>query len=466
MMCTIPLSKSFRQDKKYPGRWSRVFYFIGCILSNQFQKALAPGHPKFKPMIRMVLLLFISFSSFPLIAQLVPSLEEIRLAAGRNEWQKAKEGIERFLAQAPHAGNPEAWQLRSLILYKIVTNKEYEHLAPGGHREAFEAYTRYVDLASSKKSLSPGGHEVLFGLAFHQIEKATSDFQQKRFAEALQTFRQVEEVENYIIKKGLSYQDFQFPAFDTQLYVNIAAAATGAGREDVALDYYGRIADQKIRGRGYDGIYRYLVDRYDKKGEKAIRDRYLQTGRELYPDDPFWCQAALRDAGKDKKKLFERYEELSNSWCNNYVTHYNYAVELYNYSFGQQTRPPDFSKYQLRIPAVLKKALEFQSTTEANLLMSRYQLIHINDHIDEYNSIRDGKPESLRRKEELGKLINQRYEEVKLYAGKVCDELDGTNLKGADRDNFTLACRMMGDYYERKKDMVKAREYREKARRE
>ncbi len=412
---------------------------------------------KFTPMIRPVATLLLLLISCMLSAQ---SLEEIKSLAGKNQWDKAKNGIEKFLAQPAHTTNSEAWQLKSLILYRIVTTDAYRHLAPNGYRESFEAYKRYLDLAAKEKSGSPKDHEILFGICFSNIEKANNEFQHKRYEQALASFLEVEEMEDYIVKKGLSYQDFNFPVYDTQLYVNIAASAVSARREDVALRYYQKIADKKIASKGFDGIYRYLVDRFDRKGDKVMRDRYLNTGRELYPSDPYWCQVALRDAGTDKKKILARYEELVAGSCNNYLTHYNYAVELYNYSFKQQVRPADFAKVHVRIPEELKKALALEQTVDANLLMCRYHLIMVNDLIDAYNAGTDKGVDLSAKKELLATQINQRYEEVQHYASNAYNLLQPTsNLSSADKEKFITACKMLSDYWERKNDRVKQKEY-------
>ena len=408
-------------------------------------------------MIRPVATILLLFVSCMLCAQ---SLEEIKSLAGKNQWDKAKNGIDQFLAQPTNATRAEAWQLKSLILYKIVTADAYRHLAPNGYRESFEAYKRYLDLATKEKLSIPKEHEILFGICFSNIEKANNEFQHKRYDQALASFLEVEEMEDYIVKKGLTYQDFSFPVYDTQLYVNIAASAVSAKKDDVAVRYYQKIADKKIASKGFDGIYRYLVDRFDRRGDKVMRDRYLNTGRELYPSDPYWCQVALRDAGTDKKKILARYEELVAGNCNNYLTHYNYAVELYNYSFKQQVRPADFAKIHPRIPEELKKALALEPTADANLLMCRYHLIMVNDLIDAYNARNDKGVELTSQKELLAGQINQRYDEVQRYALNAYNLLQpNSNLTPGDKEKFITACKMLSDYWERKNDRVKQKEY-------
>lgn len=406
-------------------------------------------------MTRLIICLLLIFVSTKGHSQ---SLDEIRTLAGKNQLEKALNGINQYLAVEANSSNAEAWQLKSLILYKVVSDATYAHLAPNGHLQSFEAYKKFLDLRTKSKLPLPAEHEVLFGVSFSNIERATHAFQQKKYADALKHFLEVEEMEDFIVKKGLSYQDFSFPAFDTQLYVNIAAAAVNSKREDIALNYYRKIADKKIVSNDFDGIYRYLVDRLDKKGDKPARDKYLGIGMEVYPADPYWCHVMLKDAGTDRKKIHLRYEELIGGQCNNYVTLYNYAIELYNYSFRQEHRPADFAKMQARIPELLKKAIAFQPTAEANLLMAKYQLAMINDLIDNYNDITGNTPDKIKKKENLNVQINQRYDEVALYANRAYDLLkDKKPLAKEEKENLVTASKMLVDYWERKGDKERAR---------
>lgn len=407
-------------------------------------------------MIRSVLTILFLFAITSMHAQ---SLDSIRQDIARNNWQKAKQGIESFLLIDSNKHKAEPWQLKSLVLFRFLSDKNSQPTQVGLHREAFHAYTRYIDLSDSQRLSLPPEHELPYGITFSNIERGNTEFHNKRFEEALQAFQEVESMEQFIIDRRLKYKDLSFPSFDTQLYVNIAAAAVEAGRVETALKYYRKIADNRIHSKGFDGIYRYLAAHYDSIGDKHSRDRYLSAGRELYPSDPYWCQLELKDAGADKKDLLARYEHLTVGHCNNYLTHYNYAVELYNYCYRQEARPADFQKMHPRIALILKKALKLESSPDANLLMCRYQLLLANDLIDEYNKIKDAK-----KQQQIMAQVNKRYDDVLSYATNAYNYLSKkTDLDAAGKESYGTACKMLGDYWERKGDKVKAKQFLAKA---
>ena len=404
-------------------------------------------------------LLAISLST-GLLAQ---TLQEVRDFAGKSQWDKAKETIDKYLESDKNNKKGEGWYLKAVVYNAIARDPKLASLATDPRMDAFNAYKKYLELDKDAFEGKLNQHSTLFDISFGYLQKASEDFNTKKFLESLNAFRNAEIVQTYIASKSFTYNDFVYPAFDTQLYVNIAAAAINAKKEDVAVEYYAKIAEKRINVKGYEEIYRYLVDYYDRKGDKANRDKFLALGKEIYPADEFWCQVGLGEVWDDKVKLFAKYEELISAGCGNYVNNYNYGVELYNYSFASQTRPADFAKYQSRIPTILKKAIEQNPTIEANMLMARYHFGHINDLLDSINAIKGTKPADVAKKKELNTKLDKWYDEMLPYAMSAWTKLnDKPTLKAGEKGSFKIVNSMLSEYYERKGDKLKVKEYQDK----
>lgn len=408
----------------------------------------------------IVLTLLAVIISTGLMAQ---TIEDIRDLASKNQWEKAKEGIDKYLAVEKNAKKGDGWYLKSVIYNTIAKDAKLKTLAPDGRMDAFNAYKKYLELDPKAVEGTLNMHATLFDVSFGYLGKGGDDFNAKKYDDALAAFKNAEIVQEYIVQKGLTYGNFAFPAFDTQLYINVAASAVNAKKTDIAVEYYQKIADKKIAGKGYEEIYKYLVDQFDKKGDKANRDKYLALGKELYPDDAYWCQTGLNDVWDDKKKLFAKFEELITGSCNTFVNNYNYSVELYNYAFAQEKRPEDFAEVNAKLPDQLKKTIAISSTSEANMLMCRYQFALINDLLDAYNAIKGVKPDDVKKKADLTAQLNKKYDEVLPYAMAVYNILDAkTTLKAGEKGNFKIACSMLVEYWERKNDKVKMKQYQDK----
>lgn len=413
-------------------------------------------------MLKSILTAFIMIVSVSLMAQ---TIEEIRGLAGKNQWDKAKEGIDKYLTNEKNAKKGDGWFWKAQVYNAIAKDAALSKQFPGTRAEAFNAYKKYLEIDPKGVEGLMNQHSPLFDIAFGYLEQATNSFNAKQFEESLAAFKNAEPVQTYIVSKGFSYGTFAFPAYDTQLYLNIAAAAINAKKEEVAVEYYQRIADKKIQDKGYDEIYRYLVDYYDRKGDKPNLAKYLAIGREVYPKDAFWCEVGLKEAEKgDKKVLFAKYEELLSGSCDTYFTRYNYGVEMFNYSYVGDEAPSDRAAMQAKIEEVLKKAIEMNPTApEANMLMCRHYFATVKYLGEDYDNIKGTKPEDVKKKNEINTLIAKQYENAFPYMTALLNLYEGkTGLKNSEKGQFKIVTNMMLEYWENKKNKEKIKEYTDK----
>lgn len=412
---------------------------------------------------KSILTALIMMCSIAVVAQ---DLDQINGFVSKKEWAKAKEGIDKFLTNEKNAKKGDGWWTKIQVYNGIARDPAAAAQYPDARMTAFEAYKQYLIVDPKSFQGTMNQHSPLFDIAFGYQELATNDFNAKRFEDALKNFQSAEQVETYIVSKSFTYGQFAFPAFDTQLYLNIAASAINAKKEDVAVVYYQKIADKKIKDKSFDEIYRFLVDYFDKKGDAANTSKYLAIGKELYPTDEFWCEVGLKALEDDKKKLFARYDELLAQGCDNYYTRYNYAVEMFNYAYVGDKNPADRPEVEKKIEDVLKKALEQkQDGVEANMLMTRHHFAIIKTLGDQYDAIKGTKPEDVAKKGEINKQINKKYDDAFPYMTGVYNYYnakDVKTLKAGEKGQFKIVTSMMLEYWESKKDKVKIKEFQDK----
>lgn len=400
-------------------------------------------------------------ASFSVMAQ---TIDDVKGFAGKNQWDKAKEAIDKHLANEKNAKKGEGWFLKAQIYNAIARDSVMSKQYPEARMDGFNAYKKYLEIDPKALEGTINQHSPLFDMAFGYQEIATNSFNAKKFDDALTAFRNAEQVEEYIVKKGFTYGSFAFPAYDTQLYLNVAASAINAKKEDVAVEYYQKIADKRIKDKGFDEIYRYLVDYYDRKGDKPNTDKYLAIGKEVYPTDEFWCEVGLKGLENDKKKLFAKYDEMLTGSCDNYFTRYNYAVEMYNYAYVGDKAPDDRAAVQKRIEEVLKKAIELKpDAPEANMLMTRHHFAIIKYLGEDYDAIKGTKPEDVKKKNDINAQINKKYEDAFPYMTTLNNYYTAkSNLKASEKGQYKIITSMLLEYWESKKDKVKIKEYQDK----
>ena len=391
------------------------------------------------------------------------SIDDIKDLAGKNDWAKAKEAVDKHLANEKNAKKSDGWYWKAVIYNAVARDENLGKQFPDARWQSFESYKKYLELDPKMVMGTLSQHGALFDVCFGYLEEASNGFNTKNYDLALDQFKKAEKVEEYIVSKGFTYGDFAFASFDTQLHLNIAASATQAKKEDVALEYYMKIADRKIVDESFDEIYRYIVDRLTRKGNMEKRDKYLAIGRELYPKDPFWCEVDLLEAEDDVKKMFPIYDKLLQGPCGTYEIHYNYAVDLFNYTYAGDEKPADYAATQAKLGEVLKKTIALNNTPDANMLMARNVFAAINELYDSISAIKGTKPEDVKKKADLNAQMTKKYEEAIPYATVVYDSYNSRNdLKPVEKGNFKLVINMLIEIYERKKDTAKAKEYQDK----
>lgn len=112
---------------------------------------------------------------------------------------------------------------------------------------------------------------------------AASFFSAKNWDSSFAKFQHVVELSDLLIKNKWSTS-----AFDTVSYLYAGATAQNAKKEDDAAKYYAQIADRKIAGKDYEGIYDYLTLYYLNKGDDANFKKYSDVAKTLYPSNTLW----------------------------------------------------------------------------------------------------------------------------------------------------------------------------------
>jgi tetratricopeptide (TPR) repeat protein len=410
-------------------------------------------------MMKSILITLLIVMSISAMAQ---DIDEIRKQVSKNDWVKAKENIDKYVANEKNAKKGDGWFWKAHIYDAMARDSAYQSTAFEKRQEAFAAYKKYLEVDTKQLEGTMYQHSPLFDVAFGYNETGRLAFNSKNYDVALLNFRAAEPVQEFIVGKGFSNGTFSFPAYDTQLYLNIAAAAINAKKEDVAVQYYQRIADKKLKADQYDQIYRYIVDYYDRTGDKTNTQKYLAIGREVYPKDEYWCEVGLKPLENDKPKLFAHYESLLNGPCDNYLTRYNYGVEMYNYADVGDTKPADATAIQKRFEDVMTKATTMkEAPVEANMLMARHYFAAINALGGDFDKITGTKPDDIKKKNDINAQIIKQYDNVFPYVNYLFGYYEAKKgaLKTSEKGQFKIVGSMMQEYWEAKKDKVKQKEY-------
>jgi len=412
---------------------------------------------------RFLLSLLIILGSSRLFAQ---SIEDIESQFGKGELDKAKASVDAFLLKEKNAAKPDGWWYKGLIYNEIAKSEKYKNLAPEGRMDAFNAFKKYYELDPKAIRATLEQHVRLFDIYNGYFDLGVAGFGASKFDSAYINFKNALMVEEYIGGKGLEYNGFKFPAFDTTLIQNIALSAYRAKRDDEAAVYYKKIADQKIAGKDNVDVYQLLIEYYMKKNDKVNAEKYFALGRELYPADDRWYQMELEQVdAKDKKALFAKYDELMPKYPDKHLMTYNYAVELFNYTYAGDTKPADYKENQKKIESVLKTTIAIKKDyPEANVLMARHYYNVLYDYQDDMQAIKGTTEADKKKKADLKIKMTEAADQLIVYSQTASDMYSAKpTLKAGEKGNYKVVNGYLSTAYEVKGDKAKADEYRKKS---
>jgi hypothetical protein len=426
---------------------------------------------------RFLLSLLIILGSGSLFAQ---TIEDIEAQSGKGELDKAKASVDAFLAKEKNAAKPDGWWFKGVIYNEIAKSEKYKSLAPDGRMDAFNAFKKYYELDPKAIRATLEQHVRLFDIYNGYFDMGVANFgqgdalskekkdaeAQAKFIDSYTGFKNALMVEEYISGKGYEYNGFKFPVFDTTLIQNIALSAYRAKKDDDAVIYYKKIADQRIAGKDNVDVYQLLIEYYLKKNDKVNSEKYFALGRELYPAEDRWYQMELEQVdAKDKKALFAKYEELIPKYPGKYLMTYNYAVELFNYTYAGDAKPADYKEMQKKIESVLKTTIENNKNyPEANVLMARHYYNVLYDYQDDMQAVKGTTPADQKKKADLKAKMIEAADQLIVYSQAASDLYSAKpTLKAGERGNYKVVNGYLATAYEVKGDKAKADDYRKKS---
>jgi tetratricopeptide (TPR) repeat protein len=392
-------------------------------------------------------------------------LDDVQEKISKGKYDEAKEKIDKVLADPKNANNANAWYYKGKIYAELARQDSTGALSYDAQKEAFDAFKKYQELDPKNVMMTLDQNVGLFTLYDLYYNQGVKKYNAKDYAAAFDKMKNALDIENYIAKKGYSYNNFSFPALDTQLINLTASAAYLAKKEDESIPYFEQLANAKIKDKEFKEIYGLLVEYYTKKGDQQKADQYLAIGRELFPDNDYWVSLEFGNIpSSDTARRLARYEALLQKYPDNYALALDYATELFNYTYTYDKKPADYTARQERLQKALEKAISIQSTAFANYIMAQHIYNEIYDMDDALRAVRGTTAADQAKKKDIIARTDKMYEVFYPYALKAFElyEQDNAHAKAQDKANFRKVINQLIDYHQRKKQADKVAFYQAK----
>jgi len=335
---------------------------------------------------------------------------------------------------------------------------------PDALSQSFEAMKKYVQTDDKMLfSLMQEQYKPVTDIYTSYFQAGAANYNAGKFGDASTDFKGAIETLDYMQKKG-----WVKATMDTNSIFYAGICAEKANKRDEAVLYYQTIADSgitKIGGNDMTEIYKWVVDYYNQKKDKANTAKYLAIGEKVFPNDLFWPDTELEIArkGGNKDTLFATYESILKKFPNNHLFNYNYGLETYQYATDTSSgkRPANSDELVKRAQQSLNKSLEIKPDyPQAALVLGQIAYNAGVDFTQAAKAVKGTKPEDVKKRTDLRAQAAKKFDEALPYFEKVDQNL-GTKgkLKQEDKSVLKDAYDLMITIYEQKNVKDKAAAY-------
>jgi hypothetical protein len=230
--------------------------------------------------------LLITLISFCGMAALAQNYENIRNMALLQNYEKAKTDLDKAWANAKFISKPEAYMLKAFVYSSLAMDPKTKNTPQAEQllNEADAAFRKYKELDPAQPLLNDqvyqGGPINLYSGYY---SSGYNDYADKKWEPASKKMKKAVEYSDLLIEKKLLNS-----SIDTNVLILAGITAENHGLKDEAAIYYGRLADKKLSGDGFESVYRFLVSHNFQKKDYAAFEKYKSTGAELYPKSEYF----------------------------------------------------------------------------------------------------------------------------------------------------------------------------------
>jgi len=203
-----------------------------------------------------------------------------------NQLEKAKADLDKSFTNAKYTAKPEAYILKTAV-YASVANMDGKKDTPAASQlieEADAAFNKYRELDPALALISePIYQNGIIMLYSNYYTFGYTDYNSKAYEKALEKLKKAIQYSDLLIK-----QKVLTSTLDTNVLILAAITAETGGYKDEAANYYTKLADAKVGGEGYEGVYRYLVTYHFGKKNMEGFEKYKKLGKEVFPKSDYF----------------------------------------------------------------------------------------------------------------------------------------------------------------------------------
>ena len=413
---------------------------------------------------RKILFILIAMTCFMTVS--AQNLSKVKTMIEEKKFLEANTALDELLKTPKAQKKFDVHYLKSKVLSAISGDPELRRKMPGTRIKALDEFKKALELEKNETlaMMVVDKYEPVVSLYSIGFEEAADHYNNARYEDSYNTFKEVEIVGEYIFS-----QNWGLYKLDTTLTLYLGLAALNAKKEDLAVEYFTKLADDNIGGKpDLATPYRYLAKHfYDKKDEVKMR-KYIDAGLKQYPKDDYLPQLlieSVRDKN-DMPLLFKTYEELLAINPESFDVIYDYAAELFGVTHVSESskKASNYDELCSKIQSLYEQALNLKPDSHLTMLsLGKHfynQMLFIEEDL---YKVKGQGTEQTKKREEINAMIDRLGNKAIPRLEAVFNHYDKMGkLNVSDKSNFKSACSLLNYCYTMKKDKAKSEFYQNK----
>jgi hypothetical protein len=271
----------------------------------------------------------ISFCAVAAFSQKYDEIKNMLILPGG--FAKAKQSFDKQSANEKFYTKPEGYLIKSTIYANMAFDTTKAAESEKNVDEAYNAFLEYKKADPTMKLVEasdPVYKNTPYILYAAYYNSGVNNINAKNYPLAFEQFEKTVDLSDLLINRKIA----EF-AFDTNAVYYAGILAETVQKQDEAIKYYTRFADQKIVGKDYEAVYQSLVRYYAVKNDQENFEKYRLLGKELYPQSEYFTYNLLDFAlgtSTDLNQKISNLEKILASNPNDYATQLALAEAIYD----------------------------------------------------------------------------------------------------------------------------------------
>lgn len=389
-----------------------------------------------------------------------------------NNYDEAKKSVDKGMGDAKFTSKPEAYILKATVYAGLAGDPKNAAQANQLRDEAYAAFLKYKELDPTLSLITDIPYKNapidLHTLYFNTGYKS---YQDKNWAEGLKSFEKTTEIADMLIAKKILTAPM-----DTNSLILAGITAENSSNADAAAKYYGRLADAKLAGPGYEDVYRYLVRYNFTKKDMTAFEKYKALGKELYPQSEFFTYDKTDFAVGLEENFDAKLKALDQVLANdpaNYKAALSLGQLIYDTLYSDKegsVKPANAAELEPRMIASFNKAATAKpDDVLPNLYLGDYYIkqaaavdeartAHAADMKKRTKPGAQPSKEDVAKRDALDKQFGDAYENARVPYERAADLFaKKSSLTGAEKQQYKNVAGYLGDIYTYKKTQAKGK---------